>query len=92
MEDEIEQLRVVKRRDVFSPERVFISELFHCNYRTWGKGIKRSVRTFADARFIENAIEDKTIDRVYGLVKKQMAAISAIRQSGGNEQRQYYRK
>jgi len=91
MEEELDQLRVVKRRDAFSPERVFISELFHCNYRTWGVGIKRSVRMFSNARFIENAIEEKTIDRVYVLVKRQMNAISAVRRARNDQERQLFR-
>jgi hypothetical protein len=79
MEKHLKDLRVVKRRDEFTNERAFISEVFHCNFRAWGDGKVKTVKALIDAGFLRNALDDKAVERVYMEVQKQIRAIKAIR-------------
>ncbi len=79
MENHLKDLRVVKRRDEFTNERAFISEVFHCNFRAWGDGKVKTVKALIDAGFLRNALDDKAVERVYMEVQKQVRAIKEIR-------------
>lgn len=79
MEKHLKDLRVVKRRDEFTNERAFISEVFHCNFRAWGDGKVKTVKALIDAGFLRNALDDKAVERVYMEVQKQIRAIKEIR-------------